>query len=138
MSTTEDLLEKVAITEVIHRYQLAIDSHDAALWASLFTEDGEYVTPFGHAAGAEQLIAAITSWHSSGITTGKRHMLGAIQIEVAGETATAYSSYWIAEVATAPAVVATGDYTDTLRKVDGGWKLARRVQTIDPGWKPVA
>jgi uncharacterized protein (TIGR02246 family) len=138
MSTIEELLDKVAITELIHRYQLAIDSHNAVQWASTFTEDGEYVTPFGHAIGTEQLIAAITSWHSSGITKGKRHMIGAILIAVTGETATAYSTYWIAEAETAPAIVATGDYTDQLRKVDGDWKLARRVQTIDPSWKPAA
>jgi ketosteroid isomerase-like protein len=136
MTTIDELLDKIAITELIHRYQLAIDSHDAALWASTFTADGEYDTPFGHAKGTEQLIGAISSWHSSGITKGKRHMLGPIQIEVTGETATAYSYYWIAEVETAPAVIATGTYTDVLRKVDGAWKLARRVQAIDPSWKP--
>lgn len=136
MSTSEELLDKVAIAELIHRYQLAIDSHDAALWASAFTDDGEYETPFGHAKGTQELIGAISSWHSSGITRGKRHMLGPIQIEVAGETATAYSYYWIAEAEQAPAIVATGTYTDALRKVGGVWKLARRVQAIDPSWKP--
>jgi ketosteroid isomerase-like protein len=136
MATTEELLDKVAITELIHHYQLAIDSHDAVLWADTFTEDGVYETPFGRAEGTAQLIGAITSWHSSGITKGKRHMLGPIQIVVTGATATAYSYYWIAEVETAPAVVATGTYTDTMRKVDGVWKIARRVQAIDASWKP--
>ena len=60
MTTTQELLEKAAITELIHRYQLAIDSHDAVLWASTFAEDGEYETPFGHAKGTEQLIGAIS------------------------------------------------------------------------------
>jgi hypothetical protein len=39
-------------------------------------------------------------------------------------------------VETAPGIVATGTYTDALHKVDGVWKLARRVQAIDPSWKP--
>lgn len=53
-------------------------------------------------ASTEPLISAISSWHCSGITRGKRHMLGPIQIEVTGDTATAYSYYWIAEVEMAP------------------------------------
>lgn len=138
MATSEQLLDKVAITELIYRYQLYIDSHDAALWATTFTEDGEYETPFGHAKGTEQLVGAINSWHTSGITKGKRHMIGPIQIDVAGDEASAYSYYWIAEAETAPGIVATGTYTDQLRKVGGEWKLARRIQTIDPSWRPSA
>lgn len=61
MSATDELLDKVAITELIHRYQLAIDSHAAARWAGTFTEDGASEPPFGHAKGTEQLIGAMAS-----------------------------------------------------------------------------
>jgi ketosteroid isomerase-like protein len=136
MPTTDVTADKVAITELIHRYQLYIDRHDAALWASTFTEDGVYETPFGVSQGTEQLIQAINQWHSSGATLSKRHMIGPIVIDVEGDSASASSYYWVAEIEAAPQVVATGTYTDRLRKVNGEWKIAHRKQTIDPSWKP--
>lgn len=136
MPTIDVTSDKVAITELIHRYQLYIDSHDAALWAGTFTADGIYETPFGTSQGTEQLIEAINQWHSSGVTLSKRHMIGPIVIDVDGDTATATSYYWVAEIEAAPQVVATGTYTDRLKKAHGEWKLAYRKQTIDPSYKP--
>lgn len=135
MSMSEVASDKVAITELIHRYQLYIDSHDAELWASTFTADGVYDSPLGLAHGTAELVQAINGWHSSGATQGKRHMIGPIVIDVDGNTASATSYYWIAEVATTPGVVATGTYVDRLHKVDGAWKLAHRKQTIDPSFQ---
>lgn len=135
MSTSQIASDKIAITELIHRYQLYIDSHDAELWASTFTADGVYDSPMGLARGTAELKEAISGWHSSGATEGKRHMLGLVVIDVDGDTASATSYYWIAEVATTPGVVATGTYVDRLRKLDGEWKLAHRKQTIDPSFK---
>lgn len=135
MSTSDIASDKIAITELIHRYQLYIDSHDAELWASTFTADGVYDSPMGLAHGTAELVAAINGWHSSGATAGKRHMLGLVVIDVEGDTARATSYYWIAEVVTTPGVVATGTYVDQLRKVDGVWKLAHRKQTIDPSFQ---
>jgi SnoaL-like domain len=134
MDTTND---RFAILELMHNYILSIDTHDVDEFTANFTEDGVYESPFGVAHGSASIRDTIGYWHSSGITKGKRHFIGAIRIlEVNGDTARVESNYWIAEAETIPGIVATGAYTDMLRKQDGMWKIANRKQTIDPSWKP--
>jgi uncharacterized protein (TIGR02246 family) len=126
--------DKFEILERLHRYILAIDSHDDAQFADNFHDDGVYVSPFGSASGREQILATIHQWHAGGITAGKRHMIGPWRIDVDGDTATAVSSYWVVNAAEGTAIVATGEYRDRLVKKQGVWKLQERVQTIDPSF----
>lgn len=130
--TTRDKLE---ILEVLNRYILSIDTHDDAAFADNFHDDAEYVSPFGTAAGRAQILGTIHQWHAGGITAGKRHMIGAWRIDVDGDTATASSSYWVVNARQGTTIVASGDYTDTLTRKAGVWKLQRRVQTIDPSFQ---
>lgn len=127
--------DKLEILEVLNRYILSIDTHDAARFADNFHDDAVYVSPFGAATGREQILATISQWHAGGITAGKRHMIGAWQIDVDGDTATSSSSYWVVQALDGTAIVATGAYEDRLSKRGGVWKLQHRVQTIDPSFK---
>ena len=127
--------DKFAILELLNRYILSIDSHDDAQFADNFHDDAEYISPFGTARGREQILATIHKWHAGGITAGKRHMIGAWRIEVDGDTATAFSSYWVVSARDGTAIVASGDYQDVLSKRNGVWKLQRRDQSIDPSFK---
>jgi hypothetical protein len=62
--------------------------------------------------------------------------MGAYRIlDLQAETATTESNYWIAEAETTPGLVATGYYLDTLKKVNGAWKIAHRKQVVDPSFK---
>jgi uncharacterized protein (TIGR02246 family) len=131
-----DFADRFAITELLHRYILAIDAHDNEAFADCFTADGVYESPFGAATGREAIRGTIAQWHTSGVTHGKRHFAGPIQVQPRGDEATAFSYYWVAEALANPGVVASGTYTDVLRKVDGEWRLAQRKQTIDPSFKP--
>ena len=131
-----DFADRFAITELMHRYILSIDAHDNEAFADCFTPDGVYDSPFGVATGRDAIRGTIAQWHSGGVTHGKRHFTGPLQVQVKGNEATAFSYYWVAEALNAPGIVATGTYTDTLRKVDGVWKLAHRKQTIDASFKP--
>jgi len=128
-------IDKLEIIEVLNRYILSIDTHDIGAFADNFHDDAVYVTPWATATGREQILATIRQWHEGGITRGKRHMIGPFTIDVQGDRATSRSSYWVADAVTAPSIVATGGYEDELRKVGGVWKLAKRVQTIDPSFK---
>jgi SnoaL-like domain len=129
-------LEKFEIFELMNNYILSIDSHNNEQFADNFTKDGVYESPWGTAHGKEAIIGTIGYWHSSGITSGKRHFVGSIQIkELTNDTAKVESSYWVAEAQNAPGIVATGFYIDTLKKEDGAWKIANRKQVVDPSFK---
>jgi hypothetical protein len=129
-------MDRFEIFELMHNYILSIDSHDNAQFADNFTADGVYDSPWGVAEGRDAILANINYWHSSGVTQGKRHFVGAIRVlDIQGDTAHAESNYWIAEAADTPGVVASGYYLDTLTKVNGKWKIAHRKQFVDPSFK---
>lgn len=133
MNTTQDKFE---IFELMHNYILSIDSHNNEQFADNFTADGVYESPWGTAEGRDAIIGTIGYWHGSGITSGKRHFVGSIQIKaLAADSAQVESSYWVAESETSPGIVATGFYVDILKKEDGAWKIARRKQVVDPSFK---
>ena len=135
MNTVQSFQDYLAIASLLNNYILSIDSHNNEQFADNFTEDGVYDSPWGIAAGRQAILGNIGYWHSSGVTKGKRHFIGAFRIsELGGDTAKAESNYWIAEAETAPGIVATGFYTDTLRKVNGHWKIAHRRQAVDPSF----
>lgn len=132
----DQLIDRLLIRERMDSYIMSIDAHDNALFAANFTEDGVYESPFGTAKGRAAIEATIGQWHSSGITAGKRHMNGPLVIHrIEGDTARASASYWIMDAQNSPQLVASGEYTDVLRKVNGHWLLAERRQTIDPSFK---
>lgn len=127
--------DKFQILELLNRYILAIDTHDDGQFADTFHDDGVYVSPFGTAAGRAQILATIHQWHAGGITAGKRHMMGTWRIDVQGDEATSTSSYWIVNAKDGTNIVASGEYTDVITRKDGVWKLAKRVQVIDPSFQ---
>jgi len=136
MTQTLSIQDTVEIAALLNNYILSIDSHNNEQFADNFTREGVYDSPWGIAEGREAIIGNIAYWHSSGITRGKRHFIGAWRItDWNADTAQAESNYWIAETETTPGIVATGYYLDTLVKEDGLWKIAHRKQVVDPSFK---
>lgn len=136
MDNFQQAIDRMAIEVLLHNYILSIDSHDKIQFADNFTEDGVYESPWGTAVGREAILENIAYWHSSGITRGKRHFIGAFRItELSADSARAESNYWIAEAEQTPAIVATGYYIDRLRKQDGLWKISHRKQQVDSSFK---
>jgi hypothetical protein len=128
--------DKFEIFELMNNYTLSIDSHNNEQFADNFIKDGIYESPWGTAVGKEAIIGTIGYWHSSGVTSGKRHFIGSIQIKaLTAYTANIESSYWVAEAQNSPGIVATGFYKDIVRKEDGVWKIANRKQIVDPSFK---
>ena len=80
-----DLAARRDITDAVHRYMRGLDRLDPALQRSAFHDDafvdvGLMAGPVGEfVAFAQELLAAMDATH---------HMLGQVQIEVQGETAT--------------------------------------------------
>jgi len=128
--------ENFEIFQLMNNYILSIDSHNNEQFADNFTQDGVYDSPWGIAEGRDAIIGNIGYWHNSGITKGKRHFIGSVRVlNLDGDTAHTESNYWIAEAETTPSIVATGYYLDTIKKVNGVWKIAHRKQVVDPSFK---
>jgi ketosteroid isomerase-like protein len=129
------IIDHLLIRERMDAYIMNIDSHDNKAFAANFTEDGVYESPFGTAKGQAAIEATIAQWHAGGITTGKRHMTGPLVIHsITDGTAITSASYWIIDAANKPGIVASGEYSDVLRKVNGAWLLVHRKQMIDPSF----
>jgi len=120
--TNED---KVDIQELCACYAQATDSADIESWLSTWMDDGELIAGFGSAKGKEQL-RELEKRLSAGFSKGKRHVIANIVVRGDSEKATATSYLIVFEREKAPGVVATAVYSDTLEKVSGQWKFARR------------
>jgi ketosteroid isomerase-like protein len=127
--------DKINIEELIARYNFAIDTKNIDEWANTWTDDGTWTTPFGEAKGKIELknmINQITNEFAS----GKRHVSTNILIEDSSSAnsgmANASSYLTVIEAQKSPEVVATGIYSDTLKKDGSGkWRFFQRKLDID-------
>jgi HIP---CoA ligase len=81
--------------------------------------------------GADAIVAAAAARREEGTSgpgSGTRHLVTALTVEVAGDTATAVSYY---AVLAGTAIRATGTYHDKLARTEGGWRITRR--DVTPG-----
>lgn len=124
--------EKLEIIELLNRHQIYIDLKDAERYADIYAPDGRYESAFASAQGTSELAAMSRKLEASGFTENKRHLNGPMMIDIDGNSATAFSYWWVADyTAEQPTVFATGTYRDELRKIDGQWKIVHRVQKGD-------
>ena len=130
MISTED---KIVIQELITRYNLAIDNKDIDEWSNTWTDDGIWTTTFGEAKGKTEL-KNMANQITEEFANGKRHVSTNIRIDDAStnNTANAKSYLTVIEAQNPPEVVATGVYSDTLKKDRSGkWKFFQRKLDID-------
>jgi hypothetical protein len=127
-----DLIDRLEITELLNRHQIYIDLADADGYAGLYAANGVYESPFASATGRTEIAKMFQSLDASGFTVNKRHFTGPIMIELEQDRAATLSYWWVADHANdPPTVFATGTYKDDLQKVDGVWRIARRMQSMD-------
>ena len=129
--------DKIFIEELIAKYNFALDTKNIDEWASTWTDDGVWTAPFGEAKGKTELknmVNQITSEFAS----GKRHVSTNILIDDSSSgngssgMANARSYLTVIEAQKSPEVVATGVYSDTLKKDGSGkWKFFQRKLDID-------
>ena len=126
--------DKIVIQELITKYNLAIDNKNIDEWTSTWTDDGIWTTTFGEAKGKTELknmVNQITNEFAS----GKRHVSTNIIIEDSSTNdgmASAKSYLTVIEAHKTPAVVATGVYSDILKKDGSGkWKFFQRKLDVD-------
>ncbi len=126
--------DKIIIQELIAKYNIAIDNKNIDEWTNTWTDDGILTTTFGEAKGKTELknmVNQITNEFAS----GKRHVSTNIIIEDASSAngmASAKSYLTVIEAKKTPEVVATGVYSDSLKKDGSGkWKFFQRKLDID-------
>ena len=125
MISTED---KIVIQELMTRYNLAIDNQNMDEWSNTWTDDGIWTTTFGEAKGKTEL-KNMANQITNNFANGKRHLLTNIIIEdiSTNNIANAKSYLTVLEAHDTPEVVATGVYSDTLKKDESGkWNFFQR------------
>ena len=124
--------DRITIQELIAKYNLALDNKNIDEWTNTWTEDGIWSTTFGEAKGIPELknmIDQVTNEFAS----GKRHLSTNIIIEAAPNNMASAKSYlMVTEAKKTPEVVASGTYSDILKKNNNGeWKFFQRKLDID-------
>jgi hypothetical protein len=127
----EDIEE---IRTLLLDYGRFLDSRDLAGYSRLFAKEGEWVGGFGSARGPADILAFMQKNLGTGPNRNNSyHILSNFEIDVKGDTATAWSR-WTFIVPAAdgkPVISQAGRYDDTLIREEGRWKFKRRVASND-------
>lgn len=122
------------IRRILVLYGTYLDARDFASYAALFAPEGEWVGGFGRFKGPkaiqamleERLGKAEPGW----INKTSYHLLSNALIEIDGDKARVVSKYLFLtkpENDTKPVPLLAGRYEDDLVRLDGEWKIVRRV-----------
>ena len=115
-------------------YGRFLDSRDLPAYSRLFAKDGEWVGGFGSAKGPAEILAFMQKNLGTGPNRNNSfHILSNFEIDVKGDTATAWSRWTFIVPAPdgKPSLSQAGRYDDTLIREEGRWKFKRRVASND-------
>jgi hypothetical protein len=129
--TRQDLLDRQEIAELCIRYTFALDTRDWALLERCFAPNPVFVHPGGRLEGFAEILGRTSA--ALNPLDATQHLLGNIDVRVAGDTAHS-SSYFHAQHVRAGTpggdlYVIAGRYEDTLARTRDGWRITERVQT---------
>jgi hypothetical protein len=127
------LEDKEEIRNLLIDYGRLLDARDFAGYSRLFAKDGEWSGGFGTTQGPAA-IQAFMEKNIPGPNTGHTyHILSNFEIQVHGDTATAWSrwAYVTPGPDQKPVIAQGGSYDDTLVRENGHWKFKRRVASND-------
>jgi uncharacterized protein (TIGR02246 family) len=133
----EDIEE---IRGILTDYGRFLDARDFTAYAHLFAKDGEWVGGFGTVKGPAAIQAFMEKNIPGPNTAHNLHLLSNFEIDVHGDTATAWSRWTFVVPAPdqKPAMAQSGRYEDLLIRENGHWKFKRRVALNDlPSSGPV-
>jgi ketosteroid isomerase-like protein len=127
----EDIEE---IRTLLLDYGRLLDSRDLAGYSKLFAKDGEWVGGFGSAKGPEGILAFMQKNMGTGPNRSNSfHILSNFEIEVKGDSATAWSrwTFVLPGADGKPVISQAGRYDDILVRENGHWKFKRRTASND-------
>jgi hypothetical protein len=133
----EDLEE---IRTVLTDYGRSLDARDFYSYSHLFAKEGEWIGGLGKVQGPAAIQAFMEKSIGTTNTAHNYHLLSNFEINVHGETATAWSR-WAFVVPGAdkkPVIAQGGHYDDTFVRENGHWKFRSRKASNDlPSSGPV-
>ncbi len=135
MRRVQRLEDHDAIWRLFMTYKQHLDQRDFKSYASLFTDDAEWVGNLGKVVGPQQIEQLLNEtlevWDDDRQRT--YHLVLNPEIDVDGDTATARSTwgYVTRDEHDAPVFLMLGRYLDELRRTPEGWRFSRRVAYSD-------
>jgi 3-phenylpropionate/cinnamic acid dioxygenase small subunit len=133
MSATETSLRD-GIENLYYRYARGYDEDDFAAFGECFTEDAEVYNQ-DWVRGRETIVDTMAAARRARGELGQlpRHITSNITIEPTGSDEAAVHSLFSLAVTTREGsfIDVVGTYTDIVRRVDGAWRIARRVIARD-------
>lgn len=120
-----------AIHSLLVHYGRALDKRDFQAYGALFAQDGSWKGGMGTATSPDaiaKMVAAGFERMSPSLYQNSNHVLTSFDVEVNGETATAWSRWtWVVVGADGkPQTERAGRYEDTLVRERGEWKFKTR------------
>ncbi|QFT54083.1 nuclear transport factor 2 family protein [Microbulbifer sp. THAF38] len=125
MNALQECVKRLAIQDLLARYTLCVDNHDANGWASLFTENGRFENGTLMIKGREKLHQYLIV-HSQ---LGTRHITSSPLYEVSSDGMSAVGKATTVVIGATRAgyrVVMAGQYDDELVKIGSNWLFLRR------------
>lgn len=125
--------DRMAILDLLARYNHAIDGRDTEGWLDCFTEDAVYEFPPDRRwEGIEALRKVGEARASNPDQPASRHWLNNVLIEGDGDTAQVTCYLMLLRPLEGPRINHTGLYRHTVCKVNGAWKFSHRRMEQDP------
>jgi ketosteroid isomerase-like protein len=129
------LEDQDAIWRLFMTYKEHLDQRDFKAYASLFTDDAEWIGNLGKCIGPKQIESMLEQTLEVFASDRERahHLVMDPVIDVDGDSATAKSNWaFITRSETdAPVFLMLGTYYDELRRTPHGWRFSRRVAYSD-------
>jgi uncharacterized protein (TIGR02246 family) len=128
------------IRTLLARLAQLADSGDLDTYLSLFAPEAEWVipeipqtgVPSSVRRGVDEIAAGVRERRAAGVQgpgSNTAHLVTTIAVafDADGATAVADSTWmFLADTSTTPRIQSFGRYHDTLHRLDGAWRLARR------------
>jgi uncharacterized protein (TIGR02246 family) len=133
--TVEARLRKLEDIDAIHAllvdYGRALDKRDFQAYGALFAQDGSWKGGMGSATGPDEIgkmVAAGFERMQPSLYTSSNHVMTSFDVDVDGDTATAWSRWtWVVVGADGkPQAERAGHYEDTLIRERDEWKFKSR------------
>ncbi len=126
----EDLEE---IRTVLIDYGRFLDARDFHSYSRLFAKDGEWIGGLGKVQGPAAIQAFMEKSIGTTNTAHNYHLLSNFEIDVHGDTATAWSrwAFVVPGPDKKPVIAQGGRYDDIFVRENGHWRFKRRTASND-------
>ncbi|WP_051300910.1 nuclear transport factor 2 family protein [Actinomadura rifamycini] len=124
--------DRAEICDLLSRFAFLADEGDPADAGALFAPDGVWETRDGAFRGPGEIARVLAGYREKGVAgpgSGTRHVVTNVEVDFDGADSARSRCYWTlvgrGDDGTGR-ILAFGQYQDVLRRLEHGWRLARR------------